>query len=87
MQILRHREEFIEESTVPPHDETEEGWPKIVSKPTLFYPINIQDLPGDNRHIKRYEEIKWNPIDMLDLRRFKEVVFHMVCMYPIWSRY
>ena len=40
-----------------PHDETEEGWPKVIRKPTLGY-----------------EEVKWNPVEILDLRRFKAAV-------------
>ena len=35
----------------PPHDETEEGWPKVVRKPTLLYPITIHDLLADDSHL------------------------------------
>jgi len=55
------------------HDETEEGLSKVVRKPTLVYPITIQNL-SDDRCPQCYEEITWNPIDILDLRRFKEAI-------------
>ena len=71
------------------HDETEEGLPQVVRKPTLVYLITIQDLPADDRHPQGYEEISGNPID---LRRFKEAIIsygiHPSCMKQIlnlWS--
>lgn len=56
------------------HDETEEGLSKVVRKPTLVYPITtIQNL-SDDRCPQCYGEITWNPIDILDLKRFKEAI-------------
>lgn len=40
---------FRQDPTVPAHKETEEGWPKVVRKPTLVYPVTIQDIPSDNK--------------------------------------
>ena len=59
---------------MPPLDEPEEGKPKVVRKPILVYPVTIQDLPSDDRHPVGYEEIKQNPIEIIDLRRFKEEI-------------
>ena len=51
------------------------GGGKDVRKPILFYPVTIQELPVDNRHSQGYEEVKWNPIQMLDLQRFIQYTF------------
>ena len=59
---------------MPPHNETEEQQPKIVRKLILVYPVNIQDLSGCKRHRQGYEEVKSSLTDIIDLRRFKEVV-------------
>lgn len=59
---------------MPLHDETEEWWSRGVRKPALIYAITIQEQPADNRHPYSYAEVKWNPIEMLDFRRFKEGV-------------
>lgn len=56
------------------HDENEEGMPKVVRKPILVYPITIQDLPADDRYPQGDEENTWNPIEILDLRRFREMI-------------
>lgn len=58
-------EEFKQEPTMPLNNETEKGPPKIVRKPALVY-------SGDDRYFQGYNKIKCNPIDILDLQRFKE---------------
>lgn len=53
-----------------PHNKTKDGWFKVARKPTLVYPVTIEDLPGNDRHPQGYKKIKWNPIGILDFRRF-----------------
>jgi hypothetical protein len=48
----------------------------------LVYPVTTQDLPGDDRHLQGYEEVKWNLTDILDLRRFKEAIISYVINSP-----
>lgn len=43
-------EGFRQEATTPPHDETEEGWAKVVRKPALVSPVTIQGRQADDRH-------------------------------------
>lgn len=55
------------------HDETKEGL-KVIRKPTLVYPVTIQEWPSDDGHPWGYAEVRWNPVERLDLRRFKESI-------------
>lgn len=74
------------------YDAIEEGLSKVVRKSTLVYPITtIQNLSGDRRP-QCYEKITWNPIDILDLRRFKEAIIssgvhssYMKQILNLWS--
>lgn len=70
--ILRHRQEFKQEPTVPLHHETEVGCPKIIRKPALVYPVTIQQ-PGDNRYPKVIRKLMQSYRHIL-LRRFEEAV-------------
>lgn len=58
----------VEGSTTPLHKETEEGWPEAIRKPTSVYPATMGEL------YNRYPKVmkKRNPIEVLDLRWFKE---------------
>lgn len=47
---------------MPLHDETEEGWAEVVRKPSLVYPVTIQELPASYRHPQGYEKVKWTLI-------------------------
>jgi hypothetical protein len=59
---------------LPPHNESEDGWPKVVRKSTSVHAITIQELPADDRHPQGNEEVKWNPIDSLESGKFKGVI-------------
>lgn len=48
-------EEFRQESIVPSHDETEEERPKLTRKPTLVYPVTIEEQPECDRHPQCYQ--------------------------------
>lgn len=52
---------------MPPHGETEEGWPKLLENQLSFYPVTGQELPTDNRHPQGYQVVKWSPV------RFEEI--------------
>ena len=53
-----------------------------VRKLTLVYPVTLQDLSGDDRHPQGFEEVKWNPTHILDLRRFEEAIISYVINSP-----
>ena len=72
------REEFkfsIKENTqVETEDKIRENQPKVIRKQTLVYPVNIQQRPPDDDYPQGYQESEWQPMDVLDLRKFKESV-------------
>lgn len=47
----------------------------MIRKPTLIYPFTIQVRPPDDKYPQGYSEVNWDPIEMLDLKRFKEEIF------------
>ena len=59
-------EEFRQEPIAPLHEETEEGWPTLIKKPTLVHPVTTQEWPADDGHPRGYAEVKWDPLPMLD---------------------
>lgn len=65
---------FRQEPTMPLLEKTEEERPKVVRKSTLVYPVTIQELLAHDRQPQDYEEVKWSPIEILNLRRFNVVV-------------
>jgi hypothetical protein len=52
-------------------------------KPTLVYPVTIQEQLPDDRKYQGYGEGKWNPVDILDLRRLKETVIAYLMHLPL----
>ena len=50
----------------------EEERSKVIRKQTLVYAI--QEQPPDNRYPQGYAELIWNPVEVLELKRFKEAV-------------
>lgn len=74
---------------MPPYEEPEEWCPKVMRKPTLVDPVTdvgIQKLLANDRHPQDYQKVKWIHIEIVDLRRLKEVLY-MVYINPIWIRY
>lgn len=67
-------EQFSTELTSPLNYETEEEQTKVVRKPTLIYPVTVQEQPPDDRHPEGYSEVKSDSIEMLDFKRFKEAI-------------
>lgn len=63
-------EEFKGEPTSPLY------WkqPKVIKKPTLIYLVTIQEQISSNRYPQGYVRADWIPVEMLDLRRFKEAI-------------
>lgn len=55
-------------------------------KETLVYPVTIQELLTGNSQYQGYREVKWNPIDVLDLRRLKEAVISYGMHSPLVNR-
>ena len=52
-------------------DKIRENQPKVVRKQTLVYLVSIQQSPSDDDHPWGYEELEWQPMDVLELRKFK----------------
>lgn len=50
------------------------GKPKVIRKPTLVYLVTVQEYTADNGHPQGYSEIRWNLMEMLAFRRFKQTV-------------
>ena len=63
---------------MPPQDETEEEWPKVARKPTLVWPVTT-----NKKQAIGFADVKWNPIDILHLKGFKEGVISCVCHHPM----
>lgn len=76
------REEFKcsikENAQVKAEDKIRESQPKVIRKQTLVYPVNIQQRPPQG-----YQEFEWQPVDVLDLRKFKESVTNFEIHSPI----
>lgn len=79
-------EEFRSEPTTPWYDKNEEGWPKIIRKPTLVYRVTKQQHSPDDRQPQGYVKVNCSPVGMLDLRRLKEAVisYGMYSPYVKW---
>ena len=58
---------------MPPYNENQENQPRVVRIPTLAYPVTVQQAPNSD-HTQCYEEIGWHPINVLDLKKIKEIV-------------
>lgn len=67
-------EKSKQQPTIPHHDETEQGWPQVCQRTNLSLPSYYTRTTIRCYAPQGYEEVKWNPIDILDLRKFKEVV-------------
>ena len=63
-----------ENTQVETVDKIRESQPKVVRKQTLLYLVSIQQRPADNDHPQNYQELKWQPMDVLERRKFKESV-------------
>ena len=48
--------------------------PKIIKKPTLIYLVTLQEQLPSNRYPQGYVRAYWIPVEMLDLRIFKEAI-------------
>ena len=72
------REEFKvtikKNAQVKTEDKIRESQPKVIRKQTLVYLVNIQQNPPDSDYPQGYQEVEWQPLDVLDLRKFKESV-------------
>ena len=81
------REEFKisikENAQVMTEDKFRESQPKVVRKQTLVYAVNIQQRPLDDDYPQGYQEFEWQPVDVLDLRKFKESVTNFEIHSPI----
>lgn len=53
-------------------------------KITLSFPVVIQHMPA-NSVDKGYAEIRWHPIEMIHLRRFKEAMVSYRMYMPYWK--
>ena len=58
------------EPTAPP--KLEEGQPGVMRSPSAF-PVVIQQMSADSVE-QGYDEIRWYPIEFIDLRHFKEAM-------------
>lgn len=57
-----------------------ESQPKAVRKQILIYLVSIQQRPADDDHPQNYQEFEWQPVDVLELRKFKEsVTLECIC--------
>ena len=81
--ILRYNERNLDKNRLCQDRMKWRGVAKVVRKPTLVYPVNKQYLPAYDRHHQGYEASKWNSIDMLHLRRFKDTIIS----YSLQSSY
>lgn len=63
-----------EKTQVETEDKIRESQPKVIRKQTLVYPVSVQQRPPDDDHPQGYEEFEWQPMDVLELRKFKESV-------------
>lgn len=72
--ILRHTEAFRAEPTTPLHYDAEEEQPTVIRTPTLIYPVTTQEQAPGDRHPQCHAEVRWSPVEMLDLKRFKKAV-------------
>jgi hypothetical protein len=72
------REEFKnsikENAQVETEGKIRESQPNLIRKQTSVYLVNIQQRPPDNDYPQGYQEFEWQPMDVLDLRKFKESV-------------
>lgn len=59
-----------------PHDGIEEGQTNVVRKPNLVFPVIIKQLPIDDRYAQCYEDVKWNPTKILELRLKEAVILY-----------
>lgn len=41
---------------------------------SLIFPVTKEEQPPDDRYPQSYVEVNWAPLEMLDLKRFKEGV-------------
>ena len=74
-QILREQFKIsTKENTQVESEDIKEGQPRVIRKQTLVYLVSIQQRPPDNDHSQSYQEFKWQPMDVLELRKFKESV-------------
>jgi hypothetical protein len=53
-------------------DENKGSQPKVVRK-KIAYPVSVQQRPSDIEHPQVHEEYEWHPVDVLDLRKCKEI--------------
>nr|CDQ07277.1 Bm11540 [Brugia malayi] len=75
IQKLTERNQLQEDrAEVEAKDKNKESQPKVFRKPTLAYPVTIQQKPADDDHPLNYHEAEWRPVEVLDLRKFKESV-------------
>lgn len=72
--ILRHTEAFRAESTTPLHYNAEEERLTVIRTPTVIYPVTTEEQAPGVRHPQGYAEVHWSPVEMLDLKRFKNAV-------------
>ena len=47
---------------------------KTKQKPIFIYSFIIQERPPDNSYPQGHTEVKWDAMEMLDLRRFKKAI-------------
>lgn len=52
--------------------ETEKERPRVFRQPAFIYPVIIEEWAPDDRYPKGYAEVTWDPVEMLELKRFKE---------------
>ena len=67
-------EEFKGEPTLPLHYELKKELSKFIKKSALIYPVTIQEQLSNDKYHQGYGRAHWIPVEMLYLRRFKEVI-------------
>lgn len=82
IKIFRHRQKFRAESTPPLHYEIEEKLSNVIIKSNLIYSLTIQDQPPNESYCQGYGRTYQNPIEMLDLMRFKEAIVSSITHSP-----
>lgn len=51
-----------------------EELPKVFKQPTLIYPVTIQEQLPNDRYPQGCARAKWTPVEMLELKRQKEMI-------------